>query len=256
NVLTGETGAGKSILLQALDLVLGGKPESELVRGGADEATVEALFGDVPANVRELLAAGGITVERRDDLVIRRVIARGGRTRAYVNNSLGSLTLLRDLAPHLLRVYGQHEHQALRRTESHRELLDGIGRLTKTVDEMAQRHARFAKSRDAVDTLRAEQAASAERAELLHFQAGELERAALVPGEEESLLAQRMRLVHAERLARVIGGVESGVYSGEQSATDALGRALAALKEAERLDPALLPTRQLVDTALVEVQEA
>ncbi|TMA91154.1 MAG: hypothetical protein E6J77_06315 [Deltaproteobacteria bacterium] len=130
NVITGETGAGKSILLQALDVALGGRPDADLVRSGADEGAVEALFTVVPATVRELLAAAGIPEQGQGgELIVRRVIAQGGRTRAYVNGALGSLPLLHELAPHLLRVYGQDEHQALRRVESHRELLDAIGGL-------------------------------------------------------------------------------------------------------------------------------
>src|SRR5437762_4908631 len=137
NVITGETGAGKSILLQALDVALGGRPDADLVRTGADEAVVEVLFNGIPPAVTEALAAAGIPQhDQPDDLLVRRVIASGGRTRAYVNGALGSLTLLRDLAPHLLRVYGQDEHQALRRVESHRELLDAVGGLGRTLEEM------------------------------------------------------------------------------------------------------------------------
>src|SRR5262245_36042443 len=110
NVITGETGAGKSILLQALDIALGGRPDADLVRTGAEEAVVEALFTVVPAEVRKRLEDGGVPAgEGRGEVLLRRVIARGGRSRAYVNGTLGSLTLLRDLAPHLLQVYGQDE---------------------------------------------------------------------------------------------------------------------------------------------------
>ncbi|HJW69640.1 MAG TPA: AAA family ATPase, partial [Candidatus Binatia bacterium] len=98
NVVTGETGAGKSILLQALDVALGGRPEADLVRAGADEAVVEALFEDVSPEVRDALAAAGVQDDAGGQLLVRRVIGRGGRTRAYVNGALGSLALLRDLA--------------------------------------------------------------------------------------------------------------------------------------------------------------
>src|SRR5437667_383515 len=150
NVITGETGAGKSILLQALDVALGGRPDADLVRTGAEEAVVEALFANVPAEVRERLAGAGISTEDpQDELLVRRVIARGGRTRAYVNGALGSLALLRELAPHLLRVYGQDEHQALRRVESHRELLDAVRGLLESslaeLEEAGQSLGRYAR---------------------------------------------------------------------------------------------------------------
>src|SRR6266446_1568161 len=186
NVITGETGAGKSILLQALDVALGGRPDADLVRTGAEEAAVEALFANVPVPARERLAGAGIPAENpQDELLVRRVIARGGRTRAYVNGALGSLALLRELAPHLLRVYGQDEHQALRRVESHRDLLDAVGGLGRTLDEMRDRHVRLVTARDALGRARADQAAAGERIDMLRAQSAEIERAALVPGEEE-----------------------------------------------------------------------
>src|SRR5438067_913372 len=202
NVITGETGAGKSILLQALDVALGGRPDADLVRTGAEEAAVEALFANVPVPARERLAGAGIPAEDGgDELLVRRVIARGGRTRAYVNGALGSLALLRELAPHLLRVYGQDEHQALRRVESHRELLDAVGGLGRTLEEMRARHGRLVAARQAIAAAHADTEAARERAEMLRAQAEELVRAALVPGEEEALRAERARLVHAARLA-------------------------------------------------------
>jgi len=170
NVLTGETGAGKSILLHALDVTLGGRPDADLVRTGAEEAVVEALFTGVPASAWEPLDAAGVRRPENDELVIRRVIAAGGRSRAYVNGSLANLALLRDLAPHLVRVYGQDEHQALRRVEGHREMLDAMGGLGSTVEEMRRRHQRFASAKQALDERRNAQAASVERAELLRFQ--------------------------------------------------------------------------------------
>jgi len=257
NVITGETGAGKSILLQALDVALGGRPDADLVRTGAEEAVVEALFTDVPAVARERLAGAGLPVdEGRAEIVVRRVIARGGRTRAYVNGSLGTLALLRELAPHLLQVYGQDEHQALRRVESHRELLDAAGGLGRTLDEMHARWSRVVAARDAVARARAEGEAATERAETLRAQSAELVRANLIPGEEEALGAERGRLVHAERLAAIATGAEETIYSGEGAIVESLGRVLASVREAVRLDASLDPTRALVESALAELEEA
>ncbi len=256
NVVTGETGAGKSILLQALDVALGGRPDVDLVRAGADEAVVEALFEDVSPGAREVLAAAGVGGDASDQLLVRRVIGRGGRTRAYVNGALGSLAVLRDLAPHLLRVYGQDEHQALRRVESHRELLDTAAGLEADVDEMRVRWSRLASARQALADRDAAQRAARERTDLLHFQHAELEQAALVPGEDAELQAERARLVHAERLGTLAGAAEAGVYSGEASAVDVLGRAVGSIREAERLDDSLASIRTLVEQALAELEEA
>src|SRR5262249_24057089 len=165
NVLTGETGSGKSILLQALDVVLGGRPDADLVRSGAEEAVVEALFTGLSA------PAGS------SELLIRRVIARGGRTKVYVNGALSSLPLLRELAPHLVRAYGQDEHQALRRVERHRELLDAVGGLGSNVDEMRQRHARLTTARETLTAQQAKRARAVEQSEVLRFTHDELTRA-------------------------------------------------------------------------------
>jgi DNA repair protein RecN (Recombination protein N) len=257
NVITGETGAGKSILLQALDLALGGRPDADLVRTGAEEAIVEALFSDVPASVRERLTEAGIPAgDTKDELLVRRVIARGGRSRAYVNGALGSLGVLRDLAPHLLRVYGQDEHQALRRVESHRELLDAAGALGRTLEEMRARYGRLVAARGALDAARADGRAAAERAEMLRAQHEELERTNLVAGEEEQLAAERARLVHAERLTTLATGAEQALYSAEGAVIETIGRVLAAVREAVRLDATLDPTRAILESALAELEEA
>src|SRR5439155_1174525 len=175
------------------------------------------------------LAAAGIAAD--DEIVIRRVIAAGGRTRAYVNDALGSLGLLRDLAPHLLRAYGQEEHHALRRVESHRELLDGIGGLVGAVEEMRRRHAHLQAATQAVAERREAERTAAERVELLRFQASELAGARLVPGEQETLGAERSRLAHAERLAGLVAGggealaaLEAAAESGRRAAAEWAGR--------------------------------
>ncbi|MCW5892668.1 MAG: DNA repair protein RecN [bacterium] len=257
NVVTGETGAGKSILLQALDVALGGRPDADLVRTGKDEAVVEALFTDVPEAAREVLKAGGLPgQDGGDDLVIRRVIAAGGRTRCYVNGSMGTLALLRDLAPHLVRVYGQDEHQALRRVESHRELLDAAGGLASTVEEMRRRHATYTAAKQALEDAKKSRAAVTERAELLRFQAEELAKSNPEAGEEAALTAERTRLAHAERLGMLAGSAERTLYSDDGAAVDAIGRALGFLREAEKVDAAVEPVRTLVEGALAELEEA
>jgi len=256
NVVTGETGAGKSILLQALDVALGGRPEADLVRAGSEEAVVEALFEDVPAEVGEALRAAGVAAGGDGQLLVRRVIGRGGRTRAYVNGALGSLAILRDLAPLLLHVYGQDEHQALRRVESHRDLLDAAGGLEPDVGAMRARWDALVGARAALEERQAAQRVARDRGDLLRFQLDELEKAALVPGEDAELARERARLAHAERLGNLVGSAESGVYSGEASAVDVLGRALASLREAERLDPGLESMRALIEQSLAELEDA
>jgi DNA repair protein RecN (Recombination protein N) len=256
NVLTGETGAGKSILLHALDVALGGRPDADLVRGGAEEAVVEALFTGIPPAAWEQLESAGVRRSESDELVVRRVIAAGGRSRAYVNGSLANLALLRDLAQHVVRVYGQDEHQALRRVEGHREILDAVGGLGSTVEEMRRRYVRWMTAKSALDERRAAQQASVERAELLRFQLDELVGATLQPGEDDALAVEKTRLSHAERLASLVNLADASVYSGDGAAVEAIGRALTILREAERIDDGLAGPRALLESALAELEEA
>src|SRR5947199_93183 len=246
NVVTGETGAGKSILLQALDVALGGRPDADLVRTGAEEAAVEALFVNVPAQVRERLVGAGIPAEDgEDELLVRRVIARGGRTRAYVNGALGSLALLRELAPHLLRVYGQDEHQALRRVESHRELLDAVGGLGRTLEEMRARHGRLVAAREAIAAAHADAegalAEVEEAGQSLARYARELTPDASRLEAVEERLAQLARLKRKfagtiedlirrrDELAAELDGIESGgeAMAEREAAAEAARRAAA-----------------------------
>ena len=257
NVLTGETGAGKSILLAALDVALGGRPDAVLVRSGAEEAVVEAVFSGVSPAARETLAAVGLPAgDAKDEVIIRRLVAAGGRTRAFINGAQATLALLRDLAPQLLRVYGQDEHQALRRVESHRELLDAAGGLGSALEEMKRRHARLVSARDALTGARTLREAARERAELLEFQAGELVRANLTAGEDEALASERIRLAHADRLATLVTVAEQAIYSGEGAVVEGLGRALGTVRDAERLDPGLGKVRTLLEATLAELEEA
>jgi len=256
NVLTGETGSGKSILLEALELALGERADSELVRSGADEAIVEALFTDVPRAVLETLTAAGLRPGEQRELVVRRVLSAGGRSRAYVNNSMVSATLVREIAPLLVRIYGQGEDQVLERVESHVDLVDAIGGLGTAVAEMRRRYARLVAAREALEQRRAADAHLIEKLELLRFQHEELAKANLAAGEDELLGVERTRLASADRLAHLAGSAEQAIYSEDGAVVERLGRALAHLRDAEKLDATLGAPRGLLESALAELEDA
>jgi DNA repair protein RecN (Recombination protein N) len=257
NVLTGETGAGKSILLEALELALGQRADTELVRSGAEEAVVEALFTDVPRAVNEALVAAGLRPsETGGELVVRRVLSSAGRSRAYVNGGLAPATLVREIAPLLVRIYGQGEDEALRRVESHGDLIDAIGGLGTTVTEMRRRYARLVAARDAIEQRRQANAHLTERLDLLRYQLDELTKANLAPGEDELLATERTRLASADRLATLAGGAEQAIYSEDGAVVERLGRALTHLREAEKLDKVLEGPRALLESALAELEDA
>jgi DNA repair protein RecN (Recombination protein N) len=256
NVLTGETGSGKSILLEALELALGERADSEMVRSGAEEAVVEALFTDVPRPVLEILTAAGLRPGEQRELVVRRVLSAGGRSRAYVNNAMVPATLVREIAPLLVRIYGQGEDQMLERVESHVDLVDAIGGLGTAVAEMRRRYARLVAARDALEQRRAAEAHLTEKLELLRFQHEELGKANLAPGEDDVLGAERTRLASADRLAQLAGAAEQAIYSEDGAVVERLGRALGHLRDAEKLDPALGGARGLLESALAELEDA
>ena len=143
NVLTGETGAGKSILLEALELALGQRADTELVRSGAEEAVVEALFTEVPKAVNEALVAAGLRPsETGGELVVRRVLSAAGRSRAYVNGALAPATLVREIAPYLVRIYGQGEDEALRRVDETSQLYFAAKAELERIDGLMRSRAR------------------------------------------------------------------------------------------------------------------
>jgi DNA repair protein RecN (Recombination protein N) len=256
NVITGETGAGKSILLDALMLALGRRSDVDQVRSGAEEAVVEVVFDDVPSRVWEALGEAGCAGAAGDTLTIRRIVSAGGRSRAFVNDASIGVSVLREVSPMLLRIYGQEDDQALRRAETHLDLVDAAGGLGSAVAEMRRRHARLMEARAAVTRHATAQATMADRAELLRYQLGEIDGARVEPGEQEALENERARLTHAERLRAAVETAERLTYSSDAAVVNALGRALSELRGAEKLDPALAPLCAALAGVLAEVEDA
>jgi DNA repair protein RecN (Recombination protein N) len=255
NVLTGETGAGKSLLIGALELALGERARGEWIRTGAEEAQVEAVFEPGPGReVAAVLEAAGYP--SGDDLVIRRTVTRSGKNRIHINDRAATLGFLEVLGEILVDIHGQHEHQSLLSTRRHRELLDLFGGLTPQQEEVASL---FRSCRDARLRLRRleeeHQRLDSER-ELAEHQFEEISRARLRPGEEEELELDRKRLLHVERLREVCQEGEELLYSGDRSLADTIGHLQKRLEEAGRIDPELAGPAELLETARVNIEEA
>jgi DNA repair protein RecN (Recombination protein N) len=250
-VLTGETGAGKSILVDALGLLLGGRADPGLVRGGAEDAVVEAVFQRTEALAARLAALG--LPDQGDDVSVRRVVGALGRSRVHVNGALATVTLLGQLLRGLLDIAGQHAHVALFQPSFQRSLLDRVGGVAAAREAYRAAHAAL----NAVDReLSALGGTSAEeRLLLLRFQLGELERLAPVPGEEAALEEERRRLAAVERL-RAAGEEAEARLSGDGGAAETAGRALAVLEEALRHDARLEPVLAALRGASAELDEA
>ena len=250
NVLTGETGAGKTVLAHALDLLLGGKPRSGIVRPGASEAYVEGVFA-LPVALREELADR--LPEDADELVLARRVSAEGRTRAYVGGRSATAADLQELGGALLSFYGQHEHRRLTLASAQLEILDGF-----CGPEQAERREAFAAAyarerglRDELKALQARAGARDRELDLLDWELEEIDRAQPDEAEEESLLAERERLRHVSALLAASGGGAAAL--GEEGAAEGLVSAARALEGVRGVDAAL---DELADRAQALAVEA
>jgi DNA repair protein RecN (Recombination protein N) len=261
NVLTGETGAGKSIIVGAAALLRGGRASSELIRGGCAEAVVEALFdlgaaGAPGAAARERLERAGLQAHG-DELSARRVIAAGGRGRAYLNGSVCTLATLSEVVGLLLEISGQHEHQLLSRERAtHRRLLDAAFVPAAVREATAAGFARLRSAAAALARSRMDDRERSARLDFLRFQLEELEAARLQPGEDLALEAERQRLLRAGELRTAADEGEQTLYGGEAAVTDRLARVerqLGSLAEVDARLGAMLRQLQEARAAIEDV---
>lgn len=255
NVLTGETGAGKSILVEALALLLGERASSEAVRSGQSRALVEGTF-DVSAvpTIRVLCEAAGIALED-GWLILRREVQREGRNRAWVNGSPATAGLVSRLGDVIVDLHGQHEHQALLRRDVQRRMLDEYAGASDLATRVDIAHATVLDLAGQLEHTRRQTAAAVERAEYLRFQAGEIEEAKLEAGEEDSLRAEERRLGHSEELLALSDALHGTVYRDEDSLVDRLGALRRRLADLERIDPATADLGELYGAALAALEE-
>lgn len=256
NVLTGETGAGKSIIVDALTAALGARVGGDLVRTGANAAKVGARFAvDRDSTVRKYLTEQGMT---DDELVVAREIASDGRSRGWINGRPSTISMLRDLGDLLVEVMGQHESQRLLRPQTHMDVLDAFGGepLVSLRAEIATRFARRKALRAEQETLVASERERLRRIGLLRHQEQEIDAARVQPGEEEALAVRRARLANAERLAQAASGAYAALYEAEEgAAVDRLGRARAALRDVAAIDPALTPLAERIEVLAGELAD-
>ncbi len=255
NVVTGETGAGKSILVDAIELVLGGKGRGELVRSGASQAEVEALFdiGDDP-HVRAKLVA--LEVECEGELVIRRVLSPNGRTRAFVNGRMATAQQLTDLARGLADISSQHEHHTLTNASTHLGYLDAFAKLADQRDRVGTAYQALKRAHEALQSFETRIADRAQREDLLKYQMREIQEVSPKPGEEADLTEQRDRLKHADQLMRLAGAATDALYDRDGSVCEELATVTQHVLEAAALDPSLKDLGTQVDNARTILEEA
>ena len=257
NVLSGETGAGKSILVDALALVLGGRARPEVVRTGRDAAEVEALF-DVRKSKHvhaQLEAAGLLSEDDEGELVVRRVVGSGGRSKAYVNGRLVTAAQLASIARGLVDVSSQHESQTLCDAGTHAELLDAYARLEDERAAVARDVSAVAELGKEIAAMKAKAEALRAREDFLRFQLHEIDELDVKPGEERELEAQRARLRHADRLSSSTRRAAERLDQGDDTLIDGLRRVAGDVAHAAALDDALSPQVKTLEGVIAELEE-
>ena len=247
-VLTGETGAGKSILLDALGLALGRRGESGLVRGGAAQAVVTATF-DAPEGIAALLADNGLDMEPGEPLIVRRIVKRDGGSRAFVNDQPASAALLREIGARLVEIHGQHDDRGLLAATGHRGLLDAFAR--SDTRAVVRAHAGWRDARAALAAAQEEIATARADREWLEHAVAELDALAPEPGEEEALADRRRAMQRAEKIADDLNAVTEFV-DGADGALTRLRQAARVLERVAEDHPALAEALAAVDRAVIE----
>ncbi|MBL0226142.1 MAG: DNA repair protein RecN [Geobacteraceae bacterium] len=254
-VLTGETGAGKSIIIDAVGLVMGGRASSDLIRSGEEEATVEAIF-DISGlpQIREQLAEAGFDCD--DELLVKRSISRAGKNRIYLNGSMATLALLADITRCLINIYGQHESQTLLRPENQLALLDAFAGTTAVRDRFAETFRQLQTVRDRMEQLDEQERESARRVDLLSFQSGEIAAAGLKPGEEAELEDQRQVLASAGKLGSVSSEAFELLYGGDGAILGQLRRISASVRDIAAIDHGLTGLAATLESAYLQLEDA
>jgi len=254
NVLTGETGAGKSIILDAVGLLLGDRARPDLVRAGADEATVQALF-DLSGqdDVRRAFIEAGFPVN--EELVLRRIVQGGGRSRAYINGNLATLAQLQPLTERLVAVCGQHEHQHLLQRNVHLAILDRFGSLDGHVKAYRESFQKMQAVTRQLEKLENAERDREQRLDFLQHQCAEIAAAELSVEEEQTLLAERLLLQNAERLVAVTRGGYDALYDSDGSVCEVLGVLSADLQAIAEVDKKLATLSEAVQRNLFELED-
>ena len=256
NVLTGETGAGKSIIVGALGFLLGERGTADLIRTGAEKASVEGIFD--ASGDRELIAlldARGVDVEDPTTIVLRREIVSSGRTRAWINSATTTAAVLAEVGRALVSLHGQHEAQTLLDEESQRAILDAFGAATPTAARVRATHDEVLAIAREMQSLIARKADAERRADYLRHLVAEIDEAQLKAGEDVSLEEESRRLEHAEELKSLASGLAAILEGQEGAVLESLGHMQRSLAAIQRIDASLARLQELYDGAYYSLQE-
>ncbi|MGM0559417.1 MAG: DNA repair protein RecN [Myxococcota bacterium] len=254
--LTGETGAGKSIIIDALNLLLGGRASTDVIRTDTDQAVVEAIFEPSPkklAAINESLAEQGI--DEGGELLVRRIVSRSGRNKVFINGCLSTVSALDQATRGLVDISGQHEHYSLLDEDAHLSLLDGFADVDDELEEMSNAYSRVASLRRELKRIREGVQERLSRIDFLEFQLDELETAELEPGEEDDLRADLDTLKHAEKITEAARSASYLCYDADESAVERLSEAVEALERVAEWAPQLGDLAERLEDARISAEE-
>ncbi len=262
NALTGETGAGKSIIIDAVSLLLGGRADTDHIRAGSEQAVIEGVFSPPEPLRRQvilpLLQEHGLEDEGEDQLILTREINREGRNLCRVNGRLATLSVLRQIGQELVDIHNQGEHLSLLRVRQHVDFLDRYGGLLRLREDVARRVQALHSARSELSRLLQDERELARRMDLLQYQSEEIAAARLEPGEEEDLDQERVLLANAERLLSQSDSLHRTLHEGDdsqKSILDLLGEVSEGLAKLVELDGSLAEQQKALEATSYQLQE-
>lgn len=255
NIITGETGTGKSLIVDAINVILGDRFTADHVKSGDRQTSVEALF-EVPddCGIGEKLERFGIG-EPEGELVVKRVFNPGGKNRVYINGSMATLGTLSEVTDGLVNMFGQHEHQSLLKKSNYLSYLDAFSELEHEVSVYRTAYAGLVRAENELEVLRKKEREGAEKEDYLRFQLEEIRKVSPERNEDSELEAERVRLENSERFSSSLASATGFVYEGESSATGFLKQALSHLEKVSDLDSSLGELRDRIESVLIETED-
>ena len=254
NIITGETGAGKSILIDAMGLLLGERASTEEVRKGSDKSIVEGIF-DAVGNKKIKILCDGNEIDFNDELIVRREVSLKGTNRCFLNDTPVTLNLIKEVGNLLVDLHGQHEHQSLLRTETHIEMLDSFANLESDLDEYKISYHNLTELLKELRELLEKETLLKEKKELYQFQINEIDLVSPLPDEEEKLLQELQILENSEKLLKLASDIYAALYEDENSIQDQLGSIKNKITEIERIDKSFSESHSNFESAVALLNE-
>ena len=255
NILSGETGAGKTIIINAMNLILGGRAFADLIRSGCKEASVEALF-EFPENrsLTEMLSELGFSFN--GELLIKRSISREGRNKILINGSMATLHMLSRVGAILISISGQHEHQLLLKQDNHLYLLDDFGGLSDERLDLNELFNGYKLLKDEINHLKKDITETGERQDLTQFQIQEIEKAEISPGEDARVAEEKRRLQHSKELLEIVTEGYQRLYERNDSVLSSISKCIKSVDKGAGIDPGLAPIKESLAEIEIKLEDA